>query len=558
MALLPTLVPWLLTLVEAALLFTALVMVGLRPRRNTGQGNFPPAYSSFARHKVRAALSVGLLTIVLRIALIPILGVPQPRWNDEFSFLLAAKTFAAGRLTNPTHPLWRHFETFHVIQQPTYMSMYPPGYGLVLAVGERVAHTPWLGVLLITAIACSALCWMLQGWVPPEWALFGGLLAVFRLGILSYWMNSYWCPGLAATGGALVLGASPRLRSRPTLRAAFGMAFGLAILANSRPYEGLLFSLPFAFVLLGWLIRGRARPAAQSFRPAAAVLALLLLVAAVATGYYNWWVTGNPFRLAYQVNRETYAVAPYFIMFPERPAPHYDHAVMRDYYLEWEGHEFRNYHTLAGFLQNTGHKAVELWRFYLGPVLTIPLLAFPFLFRDRRMRFPLQIALFFTCGLLIQTWTFPHYIAPATGLIYLLLIQCMRHLRLWTWGCRTVGIDLIRTIALVSVGVVFLRVVAAAVHAPIEPSWPRGNLDRPRIIAQLDSLPEPQLVFVRYGPHHDVTYEWVFNEPDIDHSKIVWAHDMGPDNAEVLSYFPDRQVQFLNADETPPRLLPAP
>jgi hypothetical protein len=556
------LAPSLIQFIELILVASAFAIIALSARR-PGRATPRPAgfahveriFHQLARRKTLSVIVVGLLVLSLRVSLIPVLGIPAPRWNDEFSYLLAADTFAHGRVTNPTHPMWVHFESFHIIQQPTYMSMYAPAQGLLLAVGERLGH-PWIGQLLVTAAMCSALTWMLQGWLPPAWALLGGMLAMLRLGILSYWMNGYWSASVVALGGALVLGALPRVKKSSRPIHAVVLAIGLAILANSRPYEGLIFSIPIAGALAIWIF-GKDRPAVSvSLGRVALPIIFVLAVTGAATGYYYSRVTGSPFRMTYQVNRGTYATAPYFLWESPRPEPTYNHAVMRDFY-RWELERFEGYHSLSGAASRTWDKLEGTWKFYCGPLLTIPLLAFPWILRDRKMRSPLLAGTFFLLGLVVETWTLPHYVAPATGLIYLLLLQCMRHLRLWRWRGHQIGLALVRAIPTIACAMVVLRVAAVAGHTQIEPAWPRGNLDRVAITRQLEAVPGRHLVIVSYGPHHDVDWEWVYNAADIDNAKIVWARAMGPqEDEELLRYFHDREVWHLNGDDSPARLEP--
>src|SRR5437899_6082484 len=324
-----------------------------------------------AGHRNLAVVTVGLAALAARLAVLPILPIPQPAAHDEFSHLLIADTFAHGRLTNPTHPMWVHFETFHVNQQPTYASMYFPAQGAFLAIGQVVFGHPFWGVWLSVGLMCAAICWMLQGWMPAGWALLGGFLAIMRLAVFSYWTNTYYGGAVAATGGALVLGALPRIKRRQHVSDALVMALGLAILANSRPYESLFFGVPIAGSLLVWMF-GKNRPPFQiSMRRVFFPLILVLVLTISVIGYYFWRVTGSPFRIPYQVNMANYHLV-YFPWEKLMPTAEYHHTVMRDFY---QGPPVTGQYRYAHFypIRWILVKPLPQFIFYLGPALMMPL-----------------------------------------------------------------------------------------------------------------------------------------------------------------------------------------
>ena len=514
--------------------------------------------TQLARKQGVAILSVALTAIFLRLALLWYVPVPYPKVPDEFSYLLAADTFAHGRLTNPPHPMWKFFETFHVLQLPSYMSKYPPAQGAFLAFGQLLGN-PWIGVILSTAAMYAAILWMLQGWMPPQWALLGVILMLFRMGIFNYWVDSYWGGAVAALGGALVLGAFPRLLRRQRPRDALMLALGAGILANSRPYEGFIFSLPVAFALIWWFlapsphISWRAK-ALRIAAPAALLLALILAF----DGYYNWRVTGNPLELPYTAYTQQYDTLPLFVWQKIGPAKHYLNPQFDETYNHWTDHASAprmldgNWRTPVRYVRETVSN-IEAF-FFRQEFLAAFILALPWLLRERKMRLPLAQLAFCTLGFSATAWSFSHYIAPVAATAFLLITQSFRHVRRFAFANRPVGIGLTRALVLIALARLCAQTVAVDERTPYTPGETLVRF-QPAVTDQLEALPGQQLIVVRYTPHHDPSEEWIHNRADIDRAKVVWARELpGTDIQPLLDYFRARQVWLLEPDIIPPRL----
>jgi hypothetical protein len=557
-----------LAAIEICLSAIAIAMALTMPR--FGASVFKKIEIRFRRLALRrglALITVGLAALIARLAVLSILPVPEPAIHDEFSHLLIADTLAHGRVTNPEHPMWVHFETFHVNQKPTYASMYYPGQGFVLAVGEIIFGHPFWGVWLSVGAMCAAICWALQGWIPASWALLGGFLAVMRLATFSYWANTYYGGALAALGGALVLGSLPRIKRRQRVGDALLMGLGIAILLNTRPYESLFFCLPIAAAMLAWIFGKKPPKMPVIVRHTIVPVTIVLTLAIAATGYYFWRVTGSPFRIPYQVNMATYHLV-YFPWQKLTPDTEYNHAVMREFY---QGspvvgqYRHARLHPLLWLLV----KPLPQLIFFLGPALLMPFLIWLAVkpcgtlgkSLSGKTRFLLLLCGSTMVGMMLPVYIPPaHYAAPMTAAIYALLLQGMRYVRLWRSDGQPSGLFLVRVVPVICLALLPVRAAASLLHIPVPVTvihtWyteDAHNLERARVLDQLEREPGRHLVIVRYRPDHEILGEWVYNRADIDNAKVVWARDMGAEkNEELLQYFKDRRVWLLEPENKPP------
>lgn len=557
-------------LIEWILVVIAIIWAFAAP--NAGCRLFDPAergFAKLARKRGTAVFVTGLGALCLRAALLPVLPIPEPGVHDEFSYLLMADTFAHGRLSNPPHPMGVHFETFHVIQKPTYASMYFPAQGVFLAAGQVIFHHPFWGVWISAGLMCGAICWMLQGWLPPVWALLGGMLAVIRLATFSYWANTYFGGNVAALGGALILGALPRINRYQRIKDALLMGVGLALLANSRPFEGLFYAVPILSALFLWVLKTKRDNLKRRLSHVVFPLALTLCVTAIAMLYYFRSVTGSFFRTPYSVNLAAYNPVPYFPWQYVKAWPIYHHEILRRFYSE----------TLLGYygfvrshiLVSIFLKWIILWCFYLGPLLTVPMLmlgvvlprGFSFSDASKQTRFFLVLFFIGFLGILIPTYVLanPHYAAPLTAVVYALVISALMRIRHWCWCDKATGVAIVRSVPTMALVLLVIAVITSILNIQgrsMPQTWCSAyhqRWDRPAIEAQLERLPGRQLILVRYSPDHDPRSSWVANAADIDGSKVVWANDMGPQqNQELIDYFKDRKVWVVEPDVIPARL----
>lgn len=532
-----------------------------------------------------------------------------PLVHDEFSFLLMGKTFASGRLAAPAPPLPEFFDSPHVLLTPTHASKYPPAQGVVLAAGQLLAEKPLIGVWLSSALAAVAICRMLQVWLGPIAGLVGGIIATLQFCVFGYWSQSYWGGMPAALGGALWFTSLRVLRERPTVWIGAEMGVAVAILLASRPLEGAVTIV----ISLTALAVGGCSTRPDRAAPAVTAALVVTLVAMTGLGLYHRRVTGSailPPYLLHERQYQAYPVSPLVSSPPVRIS--YRHARIASYYLEYERALYESVASFRASIIGSVGKLRDWWRFSVGPLLSIPVLVAIWSRKSGWLRhvqlavliawialwsmlvpaglpatLVMWICIFVQAGICIgrasDGWekmavvacvllamqvlvvkSFqPHYQAPIACLLVYLVVAALR--AVWTT-------DAIRSLGVLVFGGWLICSTADVLGAATglwSPNRTRGaasalllNEDTPghhrqRVVHALERATDRQLVFVRYPALDAPLFEWVYNDPDIIGSRIVWAHDLGPAaNCLLIKRVQPHEVWLLNAGAPAPTLLP--
>lgn len=522
-------------------------------------------FISLPRNEWAYLLATGTTVLALFVVYSIINGLPVPRVHDENCYLLMAKTFASGRLTNEAHPLWQFFEHFHLLNQPTYTAKYPPAQGFFLAVGILLFNHPIGGVWISGVLAAAACFWMLRAFLPPLWS-FGCVLLLFTQPTVFEWSQNYWGGFVALMGGALCFGAVWRLFREISLSHGLCFGLGLVILANTRPFEGVLACFPLAFLLFYRIRKSYSdgQFLRQLFRKFLFPATLLVTANFIWMGYYNWRVTGNAFTMPYALYTRQYDPVPLFLPFSQAEIRiEYRHEVMRVFYQnEWQLH----YEPLRGSAAKATLPLLMIKRvinstnafFYSTLIVYIGLIVYGIFVLSANRRYYFFGLSFLGCLFLETSATYNqnHYYAPFIPVILIFLAAAV-----WTGaqkiygaGIKSLTHSLLPAIILVQALWVFVLPSYFKASLP-DPENSQFNYER-----VLASLPGQHLVLVDYSTgnltSHDGRYNqltalsWIYNAPDIDRSRVVWANDLGlPANRQLFDYFANRHLWILGFDE---------
>lgn len=207
-----------------------------------------------------------------------------PNSGDEYAFVLQAETYAQGRLWADVPPVVDAFRQYRFFELgDKWVSQYPPGWAAILAPAAALGLPLWVVTALLGAGTLFAFFRLacLEVSLQTAWAgvIILGTSAFFILNSASFFSHS-----LTAFCGILFALMGLRYLEKADFRCAVAAGVCLGLMGLTRSYNAVIFVVPFAVTLA--MISGR--------RAGLVWLGLGGLPFLLALLAYNHQITGDP------------------------------------------------------------------------------------------------------------------------------------------------------------------------------------------------------------------------------------------------------------------------
>ena len=538
--------------IEILLMFMCIAIVFMFPdalgwRRKDLISTF---INRFASNYIVSITILIAASIALRAIYWPVMGMPQPIVADETSILLQSALYSSGHIA-ADYGLSPNFQSIYAIMAPKYASMYPPLRALPMFAGRSLGLGEWGGVWAFSTALVIACYLMLRRYISASIAFTVSFVIIVRLGIFSFWINSFFGAELPALGGVLaVLGvklASEKLNYWSS--AAFGL--GAALLLTTRPYEGALLVTPLGVAYLIYMFRQPRDPKTIAAALMLASTPILAGLALIVTS--NITITGNWKSFAYNYYRQLYGGQP-ALLFQHAAAPVSQKYGFFTHWLALESREFKESRSFVKLMTSELLRLFNYWNFYVGSALLIP---FALGLAQLRKHAALMTAgAVLLAGLLLETWNHSIYASPIFGIVILTIGFGFDRLRQIRLRDKPVGIALARGVVIVvCLGVVYPTFIALRGHESGNPTpfsdvnsyccWIHPKSLHVAIDDYLHHRTRSNsIVFVDSSEQAPI-YDVVYNGANLANQSVVWANSDLTYNADVARRFPGRALWLL-------------
>jgi hypothetical protein len=462
----------------------------------------------------------------------------RPTYEDEFAYWLQAQTFASGHVSFPSPQMPEFFEAPHLLVVPRYAAKYFPGHAAVLAPFFAL-HVPWLGPSLLLGgnAALIFLALRLSG-VGRRVALPILLLLLFGSSEMVSLFGSYLSQTTTTLVVSAFLAAAAAYLRRPASSTLVVLGALCAVGGLTRPYTGIALGAGALALFLTSRPRLTRRQLFAFALPASLGVVLLSAYCRNVTGSFTttpWALYARQYTPydGLSVTTDAYAL-------PLRALPPHTRRLaerLRESRLKYS----------QGWLPEQGLRALGVVAIFPGHIPA--LLVLPGFFGAPPMAlvaatvaavyFILQATHHFTWAAYLVELYPPLLLLAGLGLARILRIIATLNLpplRLVLYGCLSLAALLVGGAAAVDLGDLFQQAGTISLRAwHYEPQ-----------LAQVRAV--RGLVFIRYPRGWGSNEGLGYNDPDLQHSSLLSATDMGAHDADLMAALPDRPAFLLDAE----------